>query len=167
MCFETVHEWNGHLEIFSLPQAIKKSRQLLLLRTDIIQKTGVEYPWWKEPFIFFRSLLWKIAFSFFSREERWWHFEEAKFKLKTMRVYSHSYQKRYWHMKRSKQNLFGKVVKYSNLVLNKTCNDNRMLWKQNRLFSRKCAVKILEAMVNNAYKNNLSFHFFDSSSQTS
>ena len=41
--------------------------------------------------------------------------------LKTIRVYSHGYQKRYLHMKRSKQNLFGKVVKYYNLVLNKTC----------------------------------------------
>ena len=27
---------NGHLEIFSLPQAIEQSRQLLLLRTDIL-----------------------------------------------------------------------------------------------------------------------------------
>ena len=27
-----------HLEIFSLPQAIEKSRQFLLLRTDILQK---------------------------------------------------------------------------------------------------------------------------------
>ena len=25
-----VHEWNGHLEIFSLPQAIAKTRQFLL-----------------------------------------------------------------------------------------------------------------------------------------
>ena len=33
------HEWNGHLDIFSLPQAIEKSRQFLLLRTDILQKT--------------------------------------------------------------------------------------------------------------------------------
>ena len=44
MCFETVREWNGHLEIFSLPQAIKNSRQFLLLHADIIQKTGVECP---------------------------------------------------------------------------------------------------------------------------
>ena len=32
-----VHEWNGHLEIFSLPQAIENPRQCLLLRTDISQ----------------------------------------------------------------------------------------------------------------------------------
>ena len=33
-----VHEWNGHLEIFSLPQAIENSRQFLLFRTDIYRK---------------------------------------------------------------------------------------------------------------------------------
>ena len=27
-----VHEWNGHLEIFSRPQIIKNSRQYLLLK---------------------------------------------------------------------------------------------------------------------------------------
>ena len=36
-----VREWNGHLEIFSLPQVIENSRQYLLLRTDILQKTVV------------------------------------------------------------------------------------------------------------------------------
>ena len=30
-----VHEWNGHLEIFSFPQAIENFRQFLLLRADI------------------------------------------------------------------------------------------------------------------------------------
>ena len=40
-----VHEWNGHLEIFSLPQAIENSRQFLLLRTDILQKTVLGCPW--------------------------------------------------------------------------------------------------------------------------
>ena len=30
-----VHQWNGHLEIFSLPQVIENSTQFLLLRTDI------------------------------------------------------------------------------------------------------------------------------------
>ena len=29
-----VLEWNGHLEIFSRPQAIENSRQYLLLRKD-------------------------------------------------------------------------------------------------------------------------------------
>ena len=29
-----VHEWNGHLEIFSCPQVIENSRQYLLLRID-------------------------------------------------------------------------------------------------------------------------------------
>ena len=40
-----VHEWNGHLEIFSRPQVIENSRQYLLLRTDILQKTVVGCPW--------------------------------------------------------------------------------------------------------------------------
>ena len=30
-----VHEWNGPLEILSLPQGIENSNQFLLLRTDI------------------------------------------------------------------------------------------------------------------------------------
>ena len=34
----------GHLEILSLPQGIENSRQFLLLRTDISQKTVVECP---------------------------------------------------------------------------------------------------------------------------
>ena len=36
------------------------------------------------------------------------------------------------------------------ITLNKTCNGNRMLYKQRRLFSRKCTVKIHQVMVNNA-----------------
>ena len=39
-----VHEWNGHLEIFRIPQVIKNYRQYLLLKTDISLKTVVEYP---------------------------------------------------------------------------------------------------------------------------
>ena len=39
-----VHEWNEHLEIFSLPQAIENSRQLLLLRTDILPRIVVGGP---------------------------------------------------------------------------------------------------------------------------
>ena len=39
-----VHEWNGHLELFSPLQVIENSRQYLLLRTDILQKTVVGYP---------------------------------------------------------------------------------------------------------------------------
>ena len=30
-----VHQWNGHLEIFSPPEAIENSRQFLFLRADI------------------------------------------------------------------------------------------------------------------------------------
>ena len=41
---KTVHEWNGHPEIFSLPQVIENCRQFLLLRTDIVQKTVVRCP---------------------------------------------------------------------------------------------------------------------------
>ena len=43
-----VHEWNGHLENFS--QVKENSRQNLLLRTDILQKTVIGCPWpelWK------------------------------------------------------------------------------------------------------------------------
>ena len=39
-----VNEWNGHLEIFSLPPAIENSRQFLLLRTDILQKQSLGAP---------------------------------------------------------------------------------------------------------------------------
>ena len=38
-----VREWNCHLEIFSLPQVIENSRQYLLLQTDILQKTVVNF----------------------------------------------------------------------------------------------------------------------------
>ena len=48
--------------------------------------------------------------------------------LLTVRVYSHGYQKLLIFVhKKSKHNLFGKFFEYYNLVLNKTCNDNRML----------------------------------------
>ena len=39
-------EWNGHLEMFNRPQAKENSRQSLLLRTDILQKTVVGCPWY-------------------------------------------------------------------------------------------------------------------------
>ena len=39
-----VHEWNGHLEIFSVPQVIENSRQYLLPRKDNLQKTVVGCP---------------------------------------------------------------------------------------------------------------------------
>ena len=32
-----VHEWSGHLEIFSLPRALENYTQFLLLRTDIFR----------------------------------------------------------------------------------------------------------------------------------
>ena len=41
---QIVHEWNGHLEIFSCPQVTENSGQYLLLQTDILQKTVVGYP---------------------------------------------------------------------------------------------------------------------------
>ena len=34
-----VHKWNGHLDIFSLLQAVGNVKQFLLFRTDILQKT--------------------------------------------------------------------------------------------------------------------------------
>ena len=39
-----VHEWNGHLEIFNLPQGIENSRQFLSLGTDTSEKTVVGCP---------------------------------------------------------------------------------------------------------------------------
>ena len=39
-----VHQWNGHLEIFSPPEAIENSRQFLFLRTDVFYKTVVGCP---------------------------------------------------------------------------------------------------------------------------
>ena len=39
-----VHEWNVNVGIFSYPQAKENSRQYLLLRTDILQKTVVGCP---------------------------------------------------------------------------------------------------------------------------
>ena len=48
-----VRERNGHLEIFSRPQVIENSRQYLLLRTDILQKTILGYP-----------VSWKVILTF-------------------------------------------------------------------------------------------------------
>ena len=42
-----VHDWNGHLGIVSRPRVIENSRQFLLLRTDILQKTVVGCPWFR------------------------------------------------------------------------------------------------------------------------
>ena len=39
-----VHQWNGHLEIFSPPEAIENSRQFLFLRTDIFTKQSLVVP---------------------------------------------------------------------------------------------------------------------------
>ena len=39
-----VHEWNRHLKTFSRAQVTESSRQYLLLRTDILQKTVVGCP---------------------------------------------------------------------------------------------------------------------------
>ena len=39
--WKNVHDWNGHLEIFSRPEVTENSRQHLLLRTNILQKTVV------------------------------------------------------------------------------------------------------------------------------
>ena len=44
LSFEIVHEWNVHLEISSRPEAEENSRQSLLLRTDVLQKTVVGCP---------------------------------------------------------------------------------------------------------------------------
>ena len=39
-----MQEWNSHQEIFSHPQILENSRQYLLPRTDILQKTVVGVP---------------------------------------------------------------------------------------------------------------------------
>ena len=39
-----IREWSGRQEIFSRPHVIENSRQYLLLRTDILQKTVVGCP---------------------------------------------------------------------------------------------------------------------------
>ena len=39
-----VHEWNGHLEIFSCAQVVENSRQCLLLHTDILTENSRRVP---------------------------------------------------------------------------------------------------------------------------
>ena len=56
-----IHEWNGHLENFS--QVKENSRQNLLLRTDILQKTVVGCPWpelWKTTIGLLLTINWLI-----------------------------------------------------------------------------------------------------------
>ena len=40
MSFEILHEWKGHLEIFSPPQRIKNSKQYLRLRNRHITENS-------------------------------------------------------------------------------------------------------------------------------
>ena len=59
----------------------------------------------------------------------------------TVRVYSlrrNQTTKIVWHLhtKRPKHDLFEKVVKFYNSALNKTCNDNRVLWKKRWIDSK-------------------------------
>ena len=65
-----LHEWNDHLEIFSRSQVIQNSRQYLLLRTDILQKTLVGSPWINSVFcnsakcgVFIQASLFKPGFE--------------------------------------------------------------------------------------------------------
>ena len=53
-----------HLEIFSLPQAIENSREYLLLRTDIIQKTVVGCPWFTLRFRTVKGVRTSFVFRF-------------------------------------------------------------------------------------------------------
>ena len=41
-----VLKWNGHLEIFSLPQAIEIVRQFVVLQSDYLQKTVAGCPFY-------------------------------------------------------------------------------------------------------------------------
>ena len=75
------------------------------------------------------------------------------------KVYSHSFQKLLIFLSKKFKKLFVKFVEYYNLVLNKTCNDNGMSWKQRRLFSRKCTVKIHKIMVRIIYAIKLAWFF--------
>ena len=92
-------------------------------------------------------------------EGRWWYFKQAKISQrecipttsKSLRIFI-----------RKGQNTTQLVRKIFFLVLNKTCYDKRMLWKQGRLFSRKFIVTNhkMMYMVKDAKKNYLSLHDF-------
>ena len=94
-----------------------------------------------ESLLFFRSVLWQQLLTIFPEKVKEDDGILKRQSLSTVRVYSHSYQKLFI-FSYEKVKLFGKCVEYYNLVLNETCNDNRLLRKQRRLFSRKCTVKI-------------------------
>ena len=93
-------------------------------------------------------------------EGRWWYFKQAKISLREC-IPTASKSLRYFHTKRSKHNLTCSGIFLGGVgVLNKTCYDNRMLWKQRRLFSRTFNVTIHKMMVKDAKKNYLSLHDF-------
>ena len=91
-------------------------------------------------------------------EGRWWYFKQAKISLREC-IPTASKSLRYFHTKRSKHNLTCSGIFFFR-VLNKTCYDNRMLWKQRRLFSRTFIVTIHKMMLKDAKKNYLSLHDF-------
>ena len=72
----------------------------------------------------------------------------------TVRVYSHGRNqtnKIVWYLqtKRSKQDLLERVSEFYNSALNKTCNDNRVLWKKRWIEPKKYRDN-LQGMENNA-----------------
>ena len=64
---KVVHEWNGHLEIFICPQVIVNSRQYLLVRTGILQKTVVGCPWLKHQQVLSKNNIKNLYFPFTGR----------------------------------------------------------------------------------------------------
>ena len=85
-----------------------------------------------------------IAFNHFpgNGQGRWWYLEQAKI-IDSESVFPRLPKAFDICTRKVKHNLFGKFVEYYNLVSNKTCIDNRMLWKQRGLFSGKSTVNIL------------------------
>ena len=67
-----MHEWSGRQEIFSRPQAIENSRQYLLLRTDILQKTVVGCPCLQSRSFNFKQNHFKNSEGFF-RNDGYFH----------------------------------------------------------------------------------------------
>ena len=79
-----------------------------------------------ESLLFFRSVLWQQLLTIFPEKVKDDDGILKRQSLSTVRVYSHSYQ-RLFIFSYEKVKLFGKCVEYYNLVLNETCNDNRLL----------------------------------------
>ena len=112
---------------------------------------------------YFQIFAVEVAFNglFGIGEGRWWYFKQAKISQREC-IPTASKSLRYSHTKRSKHNLTCWGIFFFFLVLNKTCYDKPMLWKQRRLFSRTFIVTNhkMMYMVKDVKKNYLSLHDF-------